>query len=774
MRKLLALLLVVSMHADAQNPIFQGWYADPETAVYGGTYWVYPTYSARYRDQTFFDAFSSTDLVHWTKHHDILDTAGVKWAKRAMWAPAIAEKDGKYYFFFGANDIQNDSAVGGIGVAVADKPGGPYRDYLGKPLIGAFHNGAQPIDQAVFQDKDGAWYMIYGGWRHCNIARLKDDFTGFIPFPDGSTFKEITPEGYVEGPYMIYRNGKYYFMWSEGGWTGPDYSVAYAMADKPTGPFKRIGKILQQDMAVATGAGHHSVLHIPGTDDYYIVYHRRPLDETDANHREVCIDTMAFGADGRILPVKITRSGVHARPAGPSAGLTGPAAEKPKPPASVQQFIAYDQPVLAFTHCNLADVEGLQVRRDQTVVVRNGVIAAIGGDIPADATVIDCTGKSLLPGYVLMHEHMYYPDISPNPAYIHYKQLPFTFPKLYLACGATTIRTAGSVEPYSDLNLKRDIDAGKIVGPNMDVTAPYIEGVGAFAPQMHECKGPQDAKAFVNFWADQGCTSFKAYNVLDRPTLKAAIDAAHARGLKITGHLCSVTYHEAAEMGIDQLEHGFLAATDFIPGKKEDACMNAANPLATADSTGATALIRYMVSRKVILTSTLAVFEGMSTADSLPHPDVLSAMSPDTRDLFEKSLTRHRSPAYNGAMARDMQLERQFADAGGLLTVGTDPTGNGAVLAGYGSLRAIELLTGEGWTPIEAIRIATLNGAQALGLQSRIGSIAVGKTADLIVIDGDITHDIHAIRNVRWVFKAGVGYDSKKLFDLVQGHVGQY
>lgn len=767
MRKLLALLLVVSMDASAQNPIFQGWYADPETAVYGGTCWVYPTYSARYKDQTFFDAFSSTDLVHWTRHHDILDTSGIKWAKRAMWAPAIAEKDGKYYFFFGANDIQNDSSLGGIGVAVSDKPGGPYRDYLGKPLIGAFHNGAQPIDQAVFHDTDGSWYMIYGGWRHCNIARLKDDFTGFIPFPDGSTFKEITPEGYVEGPYMIKRNGKYYFMWSEGGWTGPDYSVAYAMADKPTGPFKRIGKILQQDMAVATGAGHHAVLNIPGTDDYYIVYHRRPLDETDGNHREVCIDTMVFAPDGHIVPVKITRTGVHAR-------ALGGHSEAVRPPASVQQFIAYDQPVIAFTHCNLADVEGLKVQPDQTVIVRNGVIAAIGGPVPADATVIDCTGKSLLPGYVLMHEHMYYPDISPSPVYVHYKQLPFTFPKLYLACGATTIRTAGSVEPYSDLNLKRDIDAGKIIGPHMDVSAPYIEGVGAFAPQMHECKGPQDAKEFVNFWADQGCTSFKAYNVLDRPTLKAAIDAAHKRGLKITGHLCSVTYREAAEMGIDQLEHGFLASTDFIPGKKEDACVGAINPLANADAARAADLIQYLVAHHVILTSTLAVFEGMTPGDSIPGAAVLAAMSPDTRDLFEKSGTKHRSSGYVAAMARDMEMERQFADAGGLLTVGTDPTGNGSVLAGYGSLRAIELLTGEGWTPIQAIRIATLNGAKALGLSDHIGSITVGKAADLVVVDGDVTHDIRAIRNVRWVFKDGVGYDSKKLFDLVQGHVGQY
>jgi beta-xylosidase len=227
-----------------------------------------------------------------------------------MWAPAIVEKDNKYYFFFGANDIQNDQEVGGIGVAIADKPGGPYKDYLGKPLIDKFHNGAQPIDQFVFKDTNGSYYLIYGGWRHCNIARLNNNFTGFIPFKDGTTFKEITPDGYVEGSVMFKRNGKYYFMWSEGGWTGPDYSVAYAIGNSPFGPFKRIGKILQQDPAIATGAGHHSVIHIPGTDKWYIVYHRRPLGETDGNSRVVCIDKMHFDVKGFIKPVTITKQGV--------------------------------------------------------------------------------------------------------------------------------------------------------------------------------------------------------------------------------------------------------------------------------------------------------------------------------------------------------------------------------------------------------------------------------------------------------------------------------
>ena len=304
----------ICLHAQKQsagNPVFPGWYADPEGAIINDQCWIYPTYSAPYNKQVYFDAFSSPDMVNWTKHPRILDTAKIKWARRAMWAPAIVEKSGKYFFFFSANDIQTNSEKGGIGVAVSDNPGGPFTDYLGRPLVDSFHNGAQPIDQFVFKDANGQYFLLYGGWRHCNIAQLNNDFTGFVPFSDGAIFKEITPEGYVEGPILFIRNNKYYFMWSEGGWTGPDYSVAYAIADSPMGPFKRIGKILKQDPAIATGAGHHSVIRMPNTDNWFIIYHRRPLGETDANSRVTCIDKMFFDSAGFIKPVVITNNGIE-------------------------------------------------------------------------------------------------------------------------------------------------------------------------------------------------------------------------------------------------------------------------------------------------------------------------------------------------------------------------------------------------------------------------------------------------------------------------------
>jgi beta-xylosidase len=290
------------------NPVIEGWYADPDAGIFNNQCWIYPTYSAPYSQQVFLDAFSSSDLQTWTKYHRIIDTSLVKWAKKAMWAPAIVEKDKKYYLFFSANDV-HEGEIGGIGVAVANNPAGPFKDLLGKPLINEIKNGTQPIDQFVFKDKDD-WYMIYGGWRHCNIVKLKSDFTGLLAFPNGEIYKEITPKEYVEGPMMFQRNGKYYFMWSEGGWTGPDYRVAYAIGDSPFGPFKRIGTVLQQDPKIATGAGHHTVIKLPRKDEWFIIYHRRPLGETDANHRVVCIDRMYFDKKGFIKPVIITNESV--------------------------------------------------------------------------------------------------------------------------------------------------------------------------------------------------------------------------------------------------------------------------------------------------------------------------------------------------------------------------------------------------------------------------------------------------------------------------------
>jgi hypothetical protein len=317
---LLLLSATAGTASHAANPIVPGWYADPEIRIFNGQYWIYPTYSddfgkpdrsasfstqqqemrARkeliwepYLKQTFLNAFSSPDLVHWTRHDHVLDVENVAWAAYAVWAPSAIEHKGKYYLFFGANDIKSNGQLGGIGVAVSERPEGPFRDALGKPLIGEIRNGAQPIDQMVFKDDDGQTYMYYGGWKHANVVKLAPDLLSLVPFPDGVTFKEITPDpAYVEGSFMAKRKGVYYLMWSEGEWTGPDYRVAYAMGPSPFGPFKRVGTILAQDGKIARGAGHHSVVNIPGTDDWVIAYHRRPLKDENGHHREIAIERL--------------------------------------------------------------------------------------------------------------------------------------------------------------------------------------------------------------------------------------------------------------------------------------------------------------------------------------------------------------------------------------------------------------------------------------------------------------------------------------------------
>jgi beta-xylosidase len=337
-----SLTLVSTARAQAsKNLTQQGWYADPEIRIFAGQYWIYPTSSSPEPDSqegktfnplqqklrsgpvihpvyllhTSLDAFSSPDLVHWTRHPGVLDIRNVSWAAYAIWAPTAIYLNGKYYLFFAANDIQKrDTFPGGIGVAVSDRPEGPFIDAIGKPLIGGFHNGAQPIDPMVYKDDDGSIYFYYGGQDHCNVARLAPDLKSVIPMKDGSMYKEITPEHYVEGPFMIKRKGVYYFMWSEGDWGNSTYGVAYARSNSPTGPFERVGKILETDPAIANGPGHHSVLQIPGTDEWYIVYHRHPLGTTGANQRVMAIDRMRFDADGKIEPIKMTVDGPSALP----------------------------------------------------------------------------------------------------------------------------------------------------------------------------------------------------------------------------------------------------------------------------------------------------------------------------------------------------------------------------------------------------------------------------------------------------------------------------
>ena len=446
----------------------------------------------------------------------------------------------------------------------------------------------------------------------------------------------------------------------------------------------------------------------------------------------------------------------------------------------VQDFVSVDAPVVALTHVRLIDGTGAAARDDQTIVIARGRIQIIGSagsiQVPAEARVIDLTGKSVMPGLVMLHEHMFYPA----GRLVLFNELGWSFPRLYLAGGVTTLRTAGSVEPYTDLNLKKLIDGGRIPGPHLNVTGPYLDGAGSFATQFHVLTGPDDARRMVEYWADQGATSFKAYMYITRDELSAAVTAAHKRGIKVTGHLCAVGFREAASLGIDNLEHGLVVDTEFVAGKKPDTCPAQAETVNTLtkldiESAPVQEMIRDLVAHRVAITSTLPVFEALVAGRPPLQQRVLNAMTADARTqyLLARTLGAERKDSpWAVALQKEMQFERAFVKAGGMLLAGTDPTGNGGVLAGFGSQREVELLVEAGFTPLEAIRIATVNGAEYLGVSARIGTIAIGKQADLIVLTGDPSKNIADIEKVEIVFKDGVGYNSAKLIESVRGSVG--
>ena len=454
----------------------------------------------------------------------------------------------------------------------------------------------------------------------------------------------------------------------------------------------------------------------------------------------------------------------------------GPAfAQTPNPNARAN-FVKIDAPVVVLAHARVIDGTGAPARANQTLIVRDGNIAAVGDassvSPPAGATIFDLTGRTVMPGLVMMHEHLYY---TTGPGV--YGQLGASFSRLYLAGGVTTMRTGGNTNGIMDINLARRIAEGELPGPGIDATAPYLNGPNTFL-QMHAIRTADDARKHVAYWADQGATSVKAYMQISREALKAGIDEAHRRGMKVTGHLCSVTYAEAIDAGIDNLEHGFFAATDFVTDKQPDVCPGQARgqqAVAALDERGAAfqALVIKLVQRHVALTSTLTVFETFTP--HRPTPPGLDVLAPELRDSFMRAYDRaQQNPQsiYSTLFAKGMALERAFVRAGGVLLAGTDPTGSGGVVPGFADQRQIELLVEAGFTPVEAISIATLHGAQYLGRDNRIGSIAPGKQADLVVVLGDPSTSIGDVRRVETVFKQGVGYDPQKLVDTVRGQVG--
>ena len=464
----------------------------------------------------------------------------------------------------------------------------------------------------------------------------------------------------------------------------------------------------------------------------------------------------------------------------------------------VRKYLKVSTAKVVLEHVRIIDGTGAPTRPDQNIYLESGKIARISAgadESPGqDTTVLDLRGYSVMPGIVGMHNHLFY-FVRPSPSFdggyerpALFVQMSFSAPRLYLANGVTTMRTTGSAAPYTDLKLKRAIENGTLPGPHLDVTGPYLDGPGGNL-QMPELSGPEDARQTVNFWADRGVTSFKAYAHITREELRAAVTAAHKRGLKITGHLCSVTYDEAVAAGIDNLEHGFAANTAMDPNKKPDTCSTSGGDYTLEHllpgSPEANRLIAALIGHHVAVTSTLpgraaALWDIGTLADGGParRPAILQAMSPSAREayLLNRSQPANKGVQENSALLlrRDMELQRAFVAAGGLLLAGPDPVGINGLIPGFGDQWEIELLVEAGFTPLEAIRIATLNGAIFLGRQDQIGSIAVGKNADLVVMKGDPATRIADIENVDIVFKDGAGYDTNRLLDSVKGHYGEY
>ncbi|HEY4303134.1 MAG TPA: amidohydrolase family protein [Gemmatimonadaceae bacterium] len=445
----------------------------------------------------------------------------------------------------------------------------------------------------------------------------------------------------------------------------------------------------------------------------------------------------------------------------------------------LRPYLAVDTNVVALTHVRVIDGTGAAARTDQTLIIRDGKIASVGPaastQAPSGALVMDLTGKSVIPGLVMVHEHLYYPTGQGV-----YGNLTESFTRLYLAGGVTSMRTGGNMNGIGEINIKKSIDAGQRPGPWIDATAPYLEGPGLGLAQVHELTGVPDALKLIAWWNDLGATSLKAYMHITREELAASLAEGHKRGMKLTGHLCSVTYHEAAGLGIDNLEHGFFAATDFVPNKKPDECPGQGagqSAMAAIDPNGEPikALIRELVAKHVAVTSTLTVFETFTPGR--PMPPGLDVLDPILRDQFiQRKAQTDRTPnsQYATLYPKMAKLEVDFMRAGGTLLVGTDPTGGGGVIAGYSNQRALELLVEAGLTPLEAIKVGTMNGAAFLGRGALVGSIAAGKQADLVVVDGDPSATISDVRKVSMVFKKGLGYDPQKLINSVKGRVGLF
>lgn len=446
----------------------------------------------------------------------------------------------------------------------------------------------------------------------------------------------------------------------------------------------------------------------------------------------------------------------------------------------VTEFVKIQDSIVAIKNVTIIDGTGGSIKYNQDILFENNKISAIANNgeivLPEKAKIIDGTGKTIIPGLIMLHEHLFYA----KPFNRNYKgtHMTNTFPQMYLAGGVTTMRTAGSIEANADLNVKNLINQGKLVGPTMDVSTPHVERLG-FIPQLQSLYGNESIENWLNYWFDKGITSVKVYNHITKNDLKEIIKVSHARNIKVTGHLCSITYREATELGIDNLEHSFMASTDFVTTKQENECVFGEQSLMEIDENNPKLieLMQFLVDKNVTLTYTPNVFEPFTDREVIPGGGSV-ALSPylleQMQAIYNQSIDTKRDSLSLISFKKEMKRVLKFHSMGGKITVGTDPTGSGKTIAGYSNQRLIELLIETGFSIEEAIKIATLNGAAYLGIDNETGTVEVGKEADLVLMNGDLSKDISNIRKMELVFKNGIGFDSKKIFDSVQGKLGLY
>jgi imidazolonepropionase-like amidohydrolase len=451
-----------------------------------------------------------------------------------------------------------------------------------------------------------------------------------------------------------------------------------------------------------------------------------------------------------------------------------------EPSKQLAFYVAIQDSIVALKNVTLIDGTGVPVKYNQDILISNKKISAIGNtgeiSIPENTKIIDGTGKTVIPGLIMLHEHLFYG--KPFDGHYQGRHMTNTFPQMYLAGGVTTMRTAGSLEANADLNVKNLIDQGKMVGPAMDVSTPHVERLG-FIPQLQSLYGDESIDNWLNYWFDKGITSVKVYNNITKADLNQIIKIAHARNIKVTGHLCSITYHEAAELGIDNLEHSFMASTDFVVDKAENKCAYGEPSLAELDDDDPKmlALMQFLIKKEVTLTYTPTVFEPFTDREVVIGGGSV-ALAPYLLEQMQSSYKEQINTKSDSlrliSFKKEMKRVIKFHSMGGKITVGTDPTGSGKTLAGYANQRLIELLIETGFGIEEAIQLATMNGAEYLEIETKTGSITVGKDADLVLLNGDLSKNVSNIRNMELVFKNGVGFDSKKIFDSVKGKVGLY